>query len=329
MQNQYPCQSCHPKKCSFVQKSYLLQVPPQLTIVETQLFQQNFEAICHQLSSPKRIILDFVETHWIDGSGIIGLAKIAKLAAQEEITLVSWSISPQIQQIFLKAGLSQEFNTESCKDTIFICNTPIRSHPSVTSKLKRGIDIVGALVGLAITAVLFIPIAVAIKWDNSGPIFYSQIRRGYLGKPFRIWKFRSMVTNAEKLKYKIQNQANGPIFKNENDPRITRVGRFLRKTSLDEFPQFWNVLLGDMSLVGTRPPTLNEVEQYEIVYGQRLNVKPGLTGEWQVNGRSKILNFCEIVKLDLKYQKNWSVYYDLKIIFKTFYVLFSRGNGAY
>ncbi len=137
-----------------------------------------------------------------------------------------------------------------------------------------------------------------------------------------------MVANAEQLKHQVENQVQGPLFKNENDPRVTRVGKFLRKTSLDEFPQFWNVLKGEMSLVGTRPPTVKEVESYTEDYSQRLNVKAGLTGEWQVNGRSQITDFAEVLSLDLQYQKKWSLLYDLKLILKTIGVIFSKKSGA-
>lgn len=190
-------------------------------------------------------------------------------------------------------------------------------HPSVNSKLKRLVDILGALVGLTITAIIFIPIAIAIQLDNPGPILYSQVRCGLYGQSFRIWKFRSMVTNADQIKHLVENQAKGNIFKNDNDPRITRVGHFLRRTSLDEFPQFWNVLMGDMSLVGTRPPTQDEVKQYSPHHWQRLNVKPGITGEWQANGRSSVKDFEDIVTMDLNYQQKWSFVYDLQLIFKT------------
>jgi len=128
-------------------------------------------------------------------------------------------------------------------------------HPSVSCMIKRSIDILGSLVGLLILAIIVLPIAIAIKIESPGPIFYSQVRHGLHGKKFRIWKFRSMVQNADDLKTLVENEVQGQIFKNENDPRITRIGRLLRRTSLDEFPQFWNVLQGDMSLVGTRPPT--------------------------------------------------------------------------
>ena len=138
-----------------------------------------------------------------------------------------------------------------------------------------------------------------------------------------------MVTDAEARKNEVANQVEGPLFKNENDPRMTKIGRFLRKTSLDEFPQFWNVLKGDMSLVGTRPPTPDEIEQYEVGAWQRLNVKPGMTGEWQVNGRSSITKFEDVIKLDLRYQENWSFFYDIQLIVKTVLVLFSKESGAH
>lgn len=200
-------------------------------------------------------------------------------------------------------------------------------HPSVHSKAKRLLDILGALVGLAITVIIAIPLAIFIQLDNSGPILYSQIRCGYKGKTFRIWKFRSMIKDADKLKHLVNNEAQGLIFKNENDPRITRVGRFIRRTSLDELPQFWNVLMGDMSLVGTRPPTVSEVMQYKRSHWRRLNVKPGITGEWQANGRSYVKDFEKIVEMDLTYQERWSLHYDIKLILKTILVVVAR-DGA-
>lgn len=204
----------------------------------------------------------------------------------------------------------------------------VESHPSVTCVVKRCLDIAGALVGLAILSLIALPIAIAIKLDSPGPVLYSQIRYGLKGKPFKILKFRSMVPNADTLKATVSNEAQGLIFKNERDPRITQVGRFLRKTSLDEFPQFWNVLRGEMSLVGTRPPTADEVAQYSPHHWRRLDVKPGLTGQWQVSGRSSIKNFEEIVALDLSYQRRWSPWYDLKLIGQTIAVLI-LGKGAY
>ncbi|HEY9626031.1 MAG TPA: sugar transferase [Coleofasciculaceae cyanobacterium] len=201
-------------------------------------------------------------------------------------------------------------------------------HPSVTSKAKRVMDIVGALVGLAITTLVAVPVAIATRFDDPGPIFYSQIRCGLNGKTFRIWKFRSMVKDADRLKHLVHNEAKGNIFKNRNDPRITRVGRFLRKTSLDELPQFWNVLKGEMSLVGTRPPTVDEVMKYERHHFQRLVVKPGITGEWQANGRSTVEDFEQIVQMDLAYQEKWSVAYDFILIFKTIKAVLVK-DGAF
>jgi lipopolysaccharide/colanic/teichoic acid biosynthesis glycosyltransferase len=201
-------------------------------------------------------------------------------------------------------------------------------HPSVKSRVKRLIDIAGALVGLMLTTLVAIPVAIAIQLDNPGPVFYKQVRCGLNGRTFHIWKFRSMVINADKLKHLVQNEAKGNIFKNRNDPRVTRVGKFLRRTSLDELPQFWNVLMGDMSLVGTRPPTLNEVFEYKRHHYQRLAVKPGITGEWQANGRSRVEDFEEIVKMDIAYQNKWSVVYDLHLILKTIQVVLQK-DGAY
>ncbi len=198
------------------------------------------------------------------------------------------------------------------------------AHPSANSIFKRCLDIVGSLVGLLLLAIVFVPVAIAIKLDSPGPIFYGQERYGLQGRSFRIWKFRSMVPNADELKAQVTNEASGLIFKNEKDPRVTKVGRFLRSSSLDELPQFWNVLMGQMSLVGTRPPTADEVAQYNERHWRRLNVKPGLTGEWQVSGRSSIKDFEEIVNLDLRYQELWNPLYDLVIIAKTIYVIFAK-----
>ncbi|WP_353931257.1 sugar transferase [Okeanomitos corallinicola TIOX110] len=202
------------------------------------------------------------------------------------------------------------------------------THPSAVNSIKRLIDILGAIVGLMITSLVLIPIAIATLIIDPGPIFYSQIRCGLNGHTFRIWKFRSMVVNADKLKHLVKNQAQGNIFKSTNDHRITPLGKFLRRTSLDELPQFWNVLKGEMSLVGTRPPTPDEVINYESHHWERLRVKPGITGEWQTHGRSTITEFEKIVSMDLDYQRKWSITYDLQLIIKTIGVVLNR-KGAY
>jgi lipopolysaccharide/colanic/teichoic acid biosynthesis glycosyltransferase len=201
-------------------------------------------------------------------------------------------------------------------------------HPSVQSLRKRTLDVLGSLLGLLALAVLIVPIAIAIKLDSHGPIFFVQERYGLMGKPFRIYKFRSMVVNADRIKSQIRNQAKGLIFKNHNDPRVTRVGKFLRQTSLDEMPQFFNVLRGEMSLVGTRPPVWDEVSQYNSRHWLRLRVRPGITGEWQTHGRSTVEDFEEIVNLDLRYQQQWSVGRDLWILAKTLKVMITRSGAV-
>lgn len=195
--------------------------------------------------------------------------------------------------------------------------------------IKRIMDIAGALVGLAITAVLTPFIALAIKLDSKGPVFFAQTRVGKNGRYFKLYKFRSMYTDAEARKKELmaQNEMSGPMFKVEHDPRITKVGAFLRKTSLDELPQFYNILIGNMSLVGTRPPTVDEFNQYDLYYRRRLSIKPGLTGLWQVSGRSDITDFKEVVKLDLEYIDNWSLTSDIRILLMTIWVVVMK-KGA-
>lgn len=196
--------------------------------------------------------------------------------------------------------------------------------------LKRCLDIVGALAGLALTAIMFPFIALALKMDSPGPLLFGQIRMGENGRIFKCWKFRSMYIDAEERKKELAhlNEMNGAIFKIKDDPRITRVGRFIRKTSLDELPQFWNVLKGEMSLVGTRPPTPDEVDNYENWHRRRISIKPGITGLWQVSGRNQIQNFDEIVQLDLNYIDHWSIYFDIKILFMTVWVVFARRGSS-
>lgn len=152
--------------------------------------------------------------------------------------------------------------------------------------------------------------APAIKLESPGPVFFGQTRIGKNGRRFTFYKFRSMYQDAEQRKKELmaQNEVKGLMFKMENDPRITRVGRFIRKTSIDELPQFWNVLKGDMSLVGTRPPTVDEFEQYEAKHKCRLSMTPGLTGMWQISGRSDIKDFDEVVRLDMEYIDNWNYF---------------------
>lgn len=195
--------------------------------------------------------------------------------------------------------------------------------------IKRLMDIMGGLMGCLLTLVFGVFIALAIVIESPGPVFFSQIRVGKNGRRFRIYKFRSMCIEAEAQKAALmsKNEVEGLMFKITDDPRVTKVGSFLRKTSLDEFPQFFNVLKGDMSLVGTRPPTEGEFLQYEGRHKRRLALNCGLTGLWQVSGRSNITDFEEVVKMDLNYIDNWSLSMDIKIILKTIYVVFF-GRGS-
>lgn len=195
--------------------------------------------------------------------------------------------------------------------------------------IKRVMDIVGGVVGMGITLVFFPFVAIAIKLDSKGPVLFSQIRIGRNGRRFKIYKFRSMYMDAEERKKELerQNEMQGLMFKMENDPRITRVGKFLRKTSIDELPQFYNVVKGDMSLVGTRPPTVDEFEKYNQYYRRRISMTPGLTGLWQVSGRSEIENFDDVVKYDLEYIDSWCLRLDIKILFRTIWVVLA-GRGS-
>ena len=177
-----------------------------------------------------------------------------------------------------------------------------------------------------ITAVMMPFVALAIRIDSPGPILFAQTRIGKNGRRFKIYKFRSMYVDAEARKKELeaQNEIQGLMFKMENDPRITRVGKFIRKTSIDELPQFFNIVKGDMSLVGTRPPTEDEFEQYSSHYRRRISMTPGLTGLWQISGRSEIVDFDEVVRLDLEYIDNWTIGLDIKILFQTIWVVLTR-----
>lgn len=194
---------------------------------------------------------------------------------------------------------------------------------------KRALDVLGGLIGMIILAAVSIFVAPMIKLESPGPVFFGQTRIGKNGRKFTFYKFRSMYQDAEKRKKELMaaNEVNGLMFKMENDPRITKVGRFIRKTSIDELPQFWNVLKGDMSLVGTRPPTVDEFEHYEAKHKCRLSMTPGMTGLWQISGRSDIKDFDEVVKLDMQYIDNWTILKDIKIILLTIGVVFS-GKGS-
>ena len=194
---------------------------------------------------------------------------------------------------------------------------------------KRCLDILGSLVGLVLMGIAFLIFAPIIKIQSPGPVFFAQTRVGKNGRKFKFYKFRTMVVDAEAKKKELeaQNEMQGQMFKMEDDPRIIPIGKFMRKFSIDELPQFWNILKGEMSLVGTRPPTVDEFEQYELHHKARLGIKPGLTGMWQVSGRNEVTDFEEVVALDTTYISNWSLGLDIKILFKTIQVVLT-GRGA-
>jgi anti-anti-sigma factor len=321
----------------------IVQAPVRLSVLEALGFKQNCQELIAANTNLKQIIIDFQQTTFMDSSGLGALVSNFKTAKEKQVLFILRNVNPPVMAVLNLTGLDQVFSIESLgilpqpeqndppdaqKFSARKLEKLPNTHPSVASWMKRLIDIFGALIGLVITGVLLIPIAIAIQIDDPGPIFFKQTRCGWMGKRFGIWKFRSMCVDAEAKKSQVQNQVQGAFFKNERDPRVTKVGRFLRRTSLDELPQFWNVLRGDMSLVGTRPPTPDEVERYEVPEWQRLDVKPGMTGEWQVNGRSKVRSFEDVIRLDLQYQKNWSLLYDFKLIFKTIAILFHKNSGA-
>lgn len=219
---------------------------------------------------------------------------------------------------------------------VWIDDTPLMelSAPHLTALqlgIKRTMDVVGAVVGLLVTAPLLFVVAAAIKIESHGPIFFRQWRIGRAGEPFRIFKFRSMVADAESRKTDLRRESiygDDRLFKVVDDPRITRVGRWLRRTSLDELPQLINVLLGQMALVGPRPPVPSEVEHYEEHHFCRFDVKPGITGPWQVNGRNKVTDFEEVVRLERQYIRHWSMISDFRILFRTIPAVL-RMDGAH
>lgn len=248
-------------------------------------------------------------------------------------------------QMFLQMGITVHIGMGFLPDNLpnrFMemvgeCNaitTTIKTASALEITLKRAMDIAGGLVGIVLTGIAYVFVAPAIKKASPGPVFFKQPRVGKNGRTFYIYKFRSMYMDAEERKAELmaKNEMQGLMFKMENDPRIIGsekgpgkgIGNFIRKTSIDELPQFWNILKGDMSLVGTRPPTVNEFEQYDIHHKIRLSMKPGLTGMWQTSGRSEITDFEEVVRLDTEYIENWSLWLDIKLIFKTIKVVLDR-----
>ena len=286
-----------------------------------------------------------ISVHTVDGYAVVA----------DEQTLIEYVLRNVVDEVLIETGFPSVNTEEICQQLLnmgivvhvgvdyFFENMPnmqvgqlgsqivitssIQTAGKIELALKRVMDICGALAGLLITGIVCIFVAPAIYIKSPGPIFFSQVRVGKNGRFFKIYKFRSMYMDAEERKKELmeQNKMSGLMFKMDDDPRIIKgIGHFIRNTSIDELPQFWNILKGDMSLVGTRPPTREEYEQYSQHHKIRLSFRPGLTGMWQVSGRSNITDFEEVVRLDEKYIEEWSIWLDVRIIFKTIAVVLMR-----
>lgn len=272
---------------------------------------------------------DIIRTHNLDQIYIMQSVKENPMDFQKYIDLcVKMGVTVRMAIDFYE-------NREAYSYVSTVGTYPIVIYHTITLNesaqfVKRIMDIVGGLVGVLLTAPIMIVTAIAIKLDSRGPICFTQTRVGKNGRNFKIYKFRSMYIDAEERKKELMEQneiKGGVMFKMKNDPRITRVGKIIRKLSIDELPQFFNVIGGTMSLVGTRPPTIDEVEKYKTNQWRRISIKPGITGMWQVNGRSNIQDFDEIVRLDVEYIDNWSLWMDIKIMCKTVKVLLEHSDA--
>ena len=286
-------------------------------------------------------LISWIRIHAIDELFIVGDSRQldSSMPAISECIKMGIDVQmniPQVEHAMEKIRVTEHRYTPRLdKRLTYIGSIPffILEEPQMRLRyvcLKRCFEILGSLVGCAITGILYVIFGIAIKAESDGPVIFSQERIGKNGRTFRMYKFRSMYQDAEERKKELLEQnemEGGKMFKIKDDPRITHVGRFIRKYSIDEFPQFVNVLKGDMSLVGTRPPTPDEFRQYDSYHKRRLSMKPGITGMWQVSGRSDIKDFEEVVKLDCEYIDNWSLLLDLKIILKTIVQVF-RHKGA-
>lgn len=285
------------------------------------------------------------ETEGYDGLSCLGsidnLPQLARTHQIDEIAVArSLSYNPALKPILDECQgmgititmLLETYNDSDSKAHVaMVGSVPVLKFHTVSlneSQLfaKRVLDVCGALVGLVLFGLAFVIIGPIIKLETPGPVLFKQKRVGKNGRTFEIWKFRSMGVNAEAQKAALMacNEMGGHMFKMTNDPRVTRIGAFIRKTSIDELPQFYNVLKGDMSLVGTRPPTVSEVKEYERHHHKRISTNPGITGMWQISGRSDITDFEEVVRLDSEYIQNWTLWSDIKILFKTVQVVLCR-----
>lgn len=280
----------------------------------------------------RNTVLDYVCREWVD-EVFINLPKEIPLPEDMMNDFIEMGVTIHLKLIEVAKLRGQKRRVERMGNyTVLTSSINMASWKQMF--YKRALDIAGGLVGCVITGMMFLVVAPCIYAKSPGPIFFSQTRIGKNGKKFKMYKFRSMYMDAEERKKGLMEQnrvKDGMMFKLEHDPRIiggdNGIGGFIRKSSIDEFPQFWNVLKGDMSLVGTRPPTVDEWEKYELHHRVRLAIKPGLTGLWQVSGRSEIVDFEKVVELDKEYITEWSFGKDLRILMKTVGVVVG-GRGS-
>ena len=279
----------------------------------------------YRIIANKENVLSYICHNWIDEVFIA--IELSKVPNDIMKGLAIAGISTDILINKLDEFEGQEQKVRKLFDAN-VLSTSIKARSNYQIFMKRLMDIVGGLAGSFMTLLLALFIGPAIYFKSPGPIFYKQERIGQNGRRFYMYKFRSMVTNADELKEGLMAQnriKDGMMFKVKDDPRIIPgVGELIRKTSLDEFPQFFNVVKGNMSLVGTRPPTVDEWVKYKLEHRIRMSIKPGITGLWQINGRSKITDFNKVIEYDTKYINNWSLALDVEILFKTIVVLFSK-----
>lgn len=277
----------------------------------------------------KDTLIEYVVHNNVDEVFISGLSVLPKFLLEQWISEMEGMgiiVDVNIDVFNIESGGKRSMNRVGKYAVVTFARNIFSTRQIV---LKRFLDVFGSLFGILILGIVTIFLAPAIKIESPGPVFFGQTRVGKNGRKFTFYKFRSMYQDAEQRKKELmsQNEVKGLMFKLEDDPRITKVGKFIRKTSLDELPQFLNVLRGDMSLVGTRPPTVDEYERYEAKHKCRLSMTPGLTGMWQISGRSDIKDFDEVVKLDMQYIDDWTILKDIKILILTVLVVIT-GKGS-
>jgi exopolysaccharide biosynthesis polyprenyl glycosylphosphotransferase len=280
------------------------------------------------IEAPLQQLIESLHEH--SASGVIVSAKQAYFERVESVIKVcelegveAWLVADFFGTQIAHASLDELFG----HPLLVFRTAPETSWQSLAKMLM---DFFGALALLLVAAVPMLAIALLIKLASPGPAFFRQKRSGLNGAPFTLYKFRTMVTNAEQFKHELEamNEMRGPVFKVTNDPRITRIGKWLRRYSLDELPQLFNVLRGEMSLVGPRPLPVDEVKRFnDLAHRRRLSVKPGITGLWQISGRNQIADFKEWVRLDLEYIDNWSLWLDVTILLRTIPAVFTA-TGA-